>query len=795
MRRTALTLVLVAGLAGGPAAAEPPGTLRGFAKLPADSFGPGPSCGHALGTTPFHGRTPPFASQPIQGVSALAPSDTPGTYLALSDNGFGTLETSADYLLRIYTVRPRFKTQAGGEGTLEVRGALTLSDPHGHVPFPIVHAFCCAARPLTGADFDVESLQRAPDGTLWLGDEFGPFLLHADANGALLEPPIPLVDADGARLRSPQSPDLEEASAVRVMNALWSHARRCGGSRPVFSPAHVLLADGDPTTGAEHRQAPPPGSGLRPASSELFDVKSLQRAGYRVVPYTVNDAPRIKALLALGVDGIISDDPELLYRVVAEHDADGDGQGGDLLTADGSIDAARFDAQGHRGGRNLRPENTLPAMELALDALMTTLECDTVLTADGVPVLSHETYLPAQQFRRADGAPYTAADELLIRGLTLEQVQRTFVGDGLRRPRQTNDLAASPLAVAFAEAEGLPHPYAIPSLAQLFRFVRYYAEHEADPARAANARRVRFNVETKINPRSDRDDHGRVRRERGSGPEACAQALLRVAEAEGMLARLDVQSFDLRSLLAVQRGSATPGTILLVGDYPVPMDDGTNLQPEGGRTTPWLGGLRWPYRATLQDHPARVRSSGGFEGMALSPDGATLYPMLEQPLTGSSARELLVFSFDVATRRFTGVAARYPLDPRGKAIGSFQLIGPRRGLVLERDDSQGDLAGFKRLFEVELGAPGELLTKRPLLDLLDLRDPDGLAAGEEGDVGLGERFALPFVTIESVLYLSPTRVLIANDNNYPFSVGRHLGSDAPDDTELVELELPRALGE
>ncbi|MEZ6184018.1 MAG: esterase-like activity of phytase family protein [Planctomycetota bacterium] len=774
-------------------AQDPPGILRGFARLPADRFAAGPSCGQALGTAPINGRTPPFAEQPLQGISALARGEQPGTYLALSDNGFGAQENSADYLLRLYTLRPQFKTREGGSGALEVLGTITLHDPDGHVAFPIVHALCCAERPLTGADFDVESLQRTPDGTLWLGDEFGPFLLHADASGKLLEPPIPVTGPDGERLRSPQNPELEEGAALRVMNALWSHRRAHGGAgRPVLSPAHVLLQDGDPETAVPTRRAPGD-SGLPVASSELIEVRSLQAAGYRVVPYTVNDAPRLRRLLELGVDGIISDDPELLYRAVAAHDADGDGQGGDWLLPDGRIDPARFDAQGHRGARNLRPENTLPAMEAALDALVTTLECDTVLTADGVPVLSHEAYLHALQYRRADGGDYAEADEVLIRGLTVQQLQRTFVGDKLYRPRQTHDLAASPLAVEFAAAEGLPHPYAIPTLAQLFRFTRFYAERVQDPARAANARGVRFNVETKLNPRRDRDDHGRVRRERTFGPEACARALIEVAQAEGTLARLDVQSFDLRSLLAVHAASPTPGTILLVGDYPTPADDGTNLQPEAGGTTPWLAGLSWPYRRTRSELAVQVPRSGGFEGLAQSPDGRTLYPLLEAPLLGSKERELLVFAFDVATRRTTGVVGRYPLEPQGRAIGSFQLVGPRRGLVLERDDSQGDLDGFKRLYEVEFGEPGARLSKRALLDLLDLRDPDRLAQGDEGDVGLGERFALPFVTIESVLPLGPRRVLIANDSNYPFSVGRHLGSGAPDDSELVELELPRAL--
>lgn len=46
-------------------------------------------------------------------------------------------------------------------------------------------------RVLTGWDFDPESMQVAPDGTIWFGEEFGPYLLHTDARGRLLEAPIP----------------------------------------------------------------------------------------------------------------------------------------------------------------------------------------------------------------------------------------------------------------------------------------------------------------------------------------------------------------------------------------------------------------------------------------------------------------------------------------------------------------------------------------------------------------------------------------------------------------------------
>lgn len=33
-----------------------------------------------------------------------------------------------------------------------------------------------------------------------------------------------------------------------------------------------------------------------------------------------------------------------------------------------------------------------------------------------------------------------------------------------------------------------------------------------------------------------------------------------------------------------------------------------------------------------------------------------------------------------------------------------------------------------------------------------------------------------------------------NDNNYPFSVGRHFGSGKPDDEELIRLRLAQSIG-
>ncbi|MEV4134334.1 esterase-like activity of phytase family protein [Dactylosporangium sp. NPDC049742] len=167
-------------------------TLTGFAALPATTFvsASDPS-GSLLGGTPSNGITPPFADQPVQGFSGIAQLGD-GTFEVLSDNGYGNKANSADFVLRIHRVAPDY-----GNQTVDVVGGINLTDPNGLVPFALTRP----DRVLTGSDFDVESIQRAKDGTYWIGDEFGPYLLHFDRAGRLLQAPIPL---DG--VRAPENP-------------------------------------------------------------------------------------------------------------------------------------------------------------------------------------------------------------------------------------------------------------------------------------------------------------------------------------------------------------------------------------------------------------------------------------------------------------------------------------------------------------------------------------------------------------------------------------------------------------
>jgi hypothetical protein len=206
----------------------------------------------------------------------------------------------------------------------------------------------------------------------------------------------------------------------------------------------------------------------------------------------------------------------------------------------------------------------------------------------------------------------------------------------------------------------------------------------------------------------------------------------------------------------------------------------------------------------------RVASSGGFEGMALAPDG-TLWAHLEQPLRnadGTTEDSLLVLQFDPASREWTGDTRRLTLTEGATAIGDINFVDDTRALVIERDNDQGDAARacpegtppaeargcfpaparVKRITLVDFGqagAEGQVARLRQV-DLLDIADPRGLGAGSaEG------RFTFPFVTIESVVPDGPEHILVANDNNLPFSSGRD--PDRADDNEMVRLHVPGLL--
>ncbi len=191
MLRTTLLTLAIALLAVVPAAAhDRDPSLKSRAILPADATWPAPFPA-APNTEP---APAPGSVQPVGGFSALL-AGPHGSLLAMPDNGFGSKANSHSFLLRVYQVRPK-----GYD--IQIQRAIDLRDPDERIPFAIVNEGT-QERYLTGGDFDIESFRIDRKGTLWFGDEFGPFLLHTDASGKVLEAPIPLPG-----VRSPDYPGL-----------------------------------------------------------------------------------------------------------------------------------------------------------------------------------------------------------------------------------------------------------------------------------------------------------------------------------------------------------------------------------------------------------------------------------------------------------------------------------------------------------------------------------------------------------------------------------------------------------
>jgi glycerophosphoryl diester phosphodiesterase len=149
---------------------------------------------------------------------------------------------------------------------------------------------------------------------------------------------------------------------------------------------------------------------------------------------------------------------------------------------------------GHRGARAMRPENTLPAFEYAIEAGVDAVELDLAVTRENALVVSHDPELR----RPVCSGPEESA---IIRQLTLAQVRQWDCG-GARVPTLDEVLALAPRG------------------------------------------RFDFNIETKIFPQ---------RPEVTPGPEEFARLVLDAVRRRGVEDRAILQSFDFRTLAAMKR--------------------------------------------------------------------------------------------------------------------------------------------------------------------------------------------------------------------------------------------------
>lgn len=211
--------------------------------------------------------------------------------------------------------------------------------------------------------------------------------------------------------------------------------------------------------------------------------------------------------------------------------------------------AAAFDLQAHRGGRGLAPENTLAAFRHALELGVTTLETDLAITQDDVVVLSHDPRLNPDLTRGPDGKWLTVPGPTL-RSLKFNELRPYDIG-------RLNP--ASRYGQQFADQKPADGER-MPTLAELY---------------ALGRGKVRYNIETKIDPRRPDDT---------VGPKRFAELVVADVRAARRERLTTIQSFDWRTLIAARRIAPEIATACLT-------IESSNMNTVAGSPSPWLGGL------------------------------------------------------------------------------------------------------------------------------------------------------------------------------------------------------------
>ncbi|WP_407674264.1 esterase-like activity of phytase family protein [Nodularia harveyana] len=750
--------------------------MIGFASLPADTFAEGPDSGNGISG---NGRTGPFNGQPVQGFSGVQFADDNSFYF-LSDNGYGSKSNSADYLLRIYHVDPNFKGTENGDGSVDVLGFIQLSDPDNKVPFSIVNEGT-TERLLTGADFDVESIVLDQDGSIWIGDEFGPYLLHFDATGKLLEAPI-----DTPGVRSPQKPfntltgeaplviAHRGASGDRPEHTLEAYALAIEQGADFVEPDLVITSDGvliarhepilDDTTNiaevfGEDRKSTKMLDGVEVTAyfaedftlAEIKQIRAIQPRSFRDQSFNGQfEIPTFQEVIELVQQVEAETGKQVGIYPETKHPTFFDQQGLSLeepliatLQATGFTDPNRIFIQSFEVANLIDLQNNLlPAAGLEDLPLVQLLGDVEALNSDSggggfsVPYDIVHNFSNPTFDEAAARATYGGLVDIV------PDFGQDITGDGIP---DTNygDLATKEvfdyLGTAYAEGVG---PW-------------------------KNSFILRESLDTPV------DGNGDGVAQITSQLTGEIRPFVEWAHDAGM----QVHPYTLRN-------EENYLTLKFDGTPQTPEDEFRQLIDLG------LDGFFTDFpetgRMVVDEYLPNLATSRGFEGMAYSPDRSTLYPLLEGTVDGDPEKSLRIYEFDVATKAYQGLLGYYQTEVAGHAIGDFTPINENEFLVIERDGGQGESAQFKKIYKVDfsnIDANG-FVEKVEIVDLLNIQDPNDL----NGD-GL-TTFDFPFVTIEDVLVINSNTILVANDNNYPFSVGR--GPDI-DNNEIITLKLDQFL--
>ncbi|MFN6464897.1 MAG: esterase-like activity of phytase family protein [Nostoc sp. DedVER02] len=760
--------------------------LVGFASLPADTYDDGSISGKEISA---NGRTGPFPGQPIQGFSGVQFGNNNSLYF-LSDNGYGSKDNSDDFLLRIHRVDPNFKGTENGDGSVKVLDYIQLSDPNNKIPFQIVNEGT-SDRLLTGADLDVESFVFDKDGTIWIGDEFGPYLLHFDATGKLLEAPISTPDRfktlDG---EAPKVIGHRGASGYRPEHTLESYKQAIERGADFIEPDLVVTKDGVLIARHEPALAVLNADGTVNFSNTTTDV-------YKHPEF----ADRLKT---------VSLDGNTITGWFAE----------DFTLAE--IKTLRAEERLPFRDHSFDDQFEIPTLTEIID-LVKQVEADTGKKIGIYPETKHPTY-------SASEATYVGTTEKINRN-TSQLLIDTLKANNFTDPnrifiqsfevgnlKELHDtimpaagvdiplvqlLDAGDIDINGKIIESQPYDLKVSGDTRTYGDLRT-PEGLAEVATYADGigpwKRMIVSVKG-----TDANGDGKADDVNGDGAVNDADkttlppsTLIQDAHNAG----LQVHPYTFRAedqyLAADYKGKLELeiqqfyqlGVDALFSDFP----DIADKVRDRLRDDPQYNVVRSPQNPDVLsgDAFANLGSSKGFEGGAINASKTKLYMLLEGTVQGDAAGALRINEFDLASHDYTDRKLYYKLDNPSNSIGDLAVINDNEYLVIERDNNQGASAKFKKIFKIDLSKTDAngYVVKEQVADLLNIQDPNDL----NGD---GKTtFDFPFQTIENVLVVDKNTILVANDNNYPFSTGRP-GNDPQnpviDNNEIILLKLDKSL--
>lgn len=237
----------------------------------------------------------------------------------------------------------------------------------------------------------------------------------------------------------------------------------------------------------------------------------------------------------------------------------------DISTTYAKVNYDVFDLEAHRGGRDVRPENTLYSYAYAIELGATSIECDMQLTKDGQIVMSHNPILNSDITRDKNGN-YIENNKYDIRLMTVDELKKFDVG------------VMDPNCGEYYDLHGktqFTYDAKIPTLEELMQLIQSYGD-----------KNIVLNIETKSYP-----DPASAGYKNNADPKKFVEVFNNIVKKYDMEDRVVLQSFDWQTLIEMKKLNPNISTSALWQEQPSWGRDSESLRRYEKKKSPWLGGL------------------------------------------------------------------------------------------------------------------------------------------------------------------------------------------------------------